>query len=200
MEWTSIGGLVLTSSVLASVLTALLNNAFAHGRERKKRSEDASFSALQLATDLEAYARRCAEDANEASLFEDTKGSAGSQITTVPEIAPFDAGIDWRALGIVFSDRAFSLRSEVGVARTALSGLWDISPIDTIDVASHKAVQLGAKAWDLASEIRTARGLSQVNRAGLAWDYRATLDKGLATIREMERKPRPYMGVAEDGP
>lgn len=155
LDWMKLWPLVLTSSVVAALLT--------HGlglfKDWLNRNRDADFAALYVALTLEDYASRCASVVGDIGTFWSSSGNAGTTHGNVPELENFKGEIEWKALGVKLTSKALSFRVSVGHTREMLTDLSQHVNEEIIEEARDQAVKLGLEAIAIAEAFRKTRRL-----------------------------------------
>ena len=144
-------GLVAGSSVLAAALTQG-SSVF---RDWLKRRRDASFSALYVALNLEAFARACSSALSDSHVYEASEGSAGSPQSRVPMKAAFPEEVSWDVLGVELTTACLSLGVDVETENERIGGEFEFVDDEAGVLAMRQAsADLGCRASELAADVR----------------------------------------------
>lgn len=177
-------GLVAGSSVLAAVLT----QGSSAVRDWLKRRRDASFSALFVALNLEAFARACSAAISESHTFEASEGSAGSARGSVPEKASFAEEVDWDVIGIDLTTSCLSLAVEIDTANEEIADCFEWVDEDAGIFAMRSAsARLGCHAYDLAATLRKQFGVEPLP-LNSEWNFVTNLKERKAEYDDIARR------------
>ncbi|PJO47207.1 hypothetical protein [Brucella pituitosa] len=145
----------------AGVGTAVAQGIFALARDERTKKSKADFLALQLAINLEAFARQCIELDREneaAEQFPDQEFPDWSAI--LPSISPTPDDIDgWRSLDQNMVGRYYNLWAERDAEQKSLSEVVYHVEDDLEEYVALSVEKLGTRALKLATEIRTRHNL-----------------------------------------
>lgn len=189
--------LVLTSTVVASIVTQVATVMRDRGAEAKNRK----FAALYLALALEDYGEKVSDDIidaeNEAAQSEE--GRFLFNVRAVPQYPE----VDWKALGIKRTVAAMSFRVEIDRIRTQLSAEAEFVDYEDVSLEARTlAVELGREAIALARAFRKEVGLPQRDMADTLDHFdrvKRADDERLARIAAYDARPKvPPPPIEED--
>lgn len=181
MNWT----LLLTSSVIAGVISGVIAQAAPWIREAITNGRAADFSALRLALMLEAYAGECSEVYSDVQNSIASSGHAGREHSHLPILPDYPADIAWHALGTRLTEKVLGFRVDRAdlAAEITFEAEWVVGPPDEISgFVGNKAVELGLKAVEVAETLRKKRKLSPAYPKG-RWNLKNYLVEKDAQIK-----------------
>lgn len=156
----------------SSVLAALVTQGLSAWRDRRGTNKDAAFSALYMAIAFEAYANECASLIGDSENHESSDGAAGTAHGNLPLLPPYPEEVEWKAFGLKRTTRALSFRTEVDSLRAMISDHWDfLDADDIVPLVREEAAKLGAKALDLAADLRRSKHIEPMTETG-DWSVR----------------------------
>lgn len=161
-----IGSFILAVAT-STVCATLLNQGIVQFLDHRRRRETARLSALYAANALERYCEQCAHHLGEKETYISSSGHAGQDWGCLPDLPEYPADIDWKRLGIPFTERMFAFRTGLESVQTMISAYYYEDPPDGGD--HHVLEQLskkGLEAGQLARDIRSEFNLTPVTPGG----------------------------------
>jgi len=159
MPTESIWPIIASSSVGAAVLTQL----FAEARERWRGRNEAPYSALYLALALEDYARQCETYLSDVETFWSSDEQTGKFHSSMPELAPYPAEIDWKRVGVRLFEKAFGFRVLLSEVDREIYQAYYFDPPDGGDqLLTESLASKGLTALNLGAEIRKKHKLAKL--------------------------------------
>lgn len=151
----------------SSVLAALVTQGLSAWRDRRRVNKDAAFSGLYMALAFESYANECASLIGDSENYDSSHGAAGKAHGNLPLLPPYPEEVEWKAFGLKRTTRALSFRTEVDSLRAMISGHWEFGDEDDIvPMVREEAAKLGAKALDLAADLRRSKHIEPMTETG----------------------------------
>lgn len=159
MEWSNI----ITAMLGAGLGTAIVEGGISLFQYLRTERSQAAFLALRIASQLEAYARACLGQMNDADNYMSSRGAIGNlhwQLPTFPDY-PDDAE-GWRNLSSQVMEIAFRLRADAEQHQQGLD-FW-AKEFGEPDQAFHdcydKCGTMGTAALNAAQSFRQHYGFS----------------------------------------
>ncbi|WP_203070702.1 hypothetical protein [Falsiroseomonas ponticola] len=168
----------LIKVVGAGLFAAFATHFLTGWREAKKSEANARHLALQISVALERFAIECADRVGDTEMSVSSGGHAGKAHLSLPTLAAFPADGAWGSLESSLAARALAMPNELLLADQKLSFEWEISDAD--DVARECARQAalhGARAFELAGDLRSRYQLPSFDPTKSAWDVKAYLKR-----------------------
>jgi hypothetical protein len=159
----------LVVGISASAITFPLSSY----RERKLHHRVDTYLAMQIAITLEAFAIACFDLVSENERAQPTDDDEGPR-KTMPPLARYPGGIDWRTLDAGLANRVLALRNDLAVSASTMYFEWSISSESQSDLCNEQAAKKGVQAWDLAHELRSRYSLDEYSPG---YDLRGKLQK-----------------------
>lgn len=188
LNTSEIVALVAGSSVLAAIVTQILNEL----RDGWKKKQDGGFSALYLALALESYAAECASLIGDSENFEVSDGHAGSAYGNIASLPDFPDSIEWKPLGLRATTQAMSLRVDIETTSAMITGSWDFGDEeDIVPIVRLEAARLGSQALALSKSLREMGKIEALSFADPKWNvavYLETKFKELTLKKEQWEK------------
>lgn len=180
---------MLTFAATTGIITAVLNQAFALGRDlvaaRSRRKALAGYHALRLAALLEGYAYDCAsfigENFNPQQPPDEPYPAYNANL---PDLQPYPEEIDgWHSLDLRLAGRALDLRNHIKGSVGVIASIIEYSESELGETLDEHAALRGQEAWVLAKDLRRRYGLPPFEPV---WDFTDTLDRALTSAREVQ--------------
>jgi len=169
---------MLTSFLVAvatsTVLATLLNQGIVQFREWRERKEAGRLSAIHAVMALVDYCDQCATRRGEKDNHLSSDGHAGTDWGSLPELPPYSEQIDWKRLGLAFTERMFAFRAGISSSQSLISSHYEFDPPEGGDAPlfaalTAKGVEAMKLARDISSEYRLT--LLVTERAYSSEDY-----------------------------
>ena len=146
---------VATSTVCAT----LINQGVTQWREHRAKKENGRLSALYLAELLERYCGACSTYLADKEAHTNSQGHAGNDWGCLPTIPEYPDDIDWKALGIPFTERVFRFRVDVEAIQGMISDAYSFDPPEggdghVLDNLPAKGLEANLIAQDLRRSFR----------------------------------------------
>lgn len=145
----------------AGIGTAIVQGVFALVRDEREKKSKADFLALQIALNLEEFARQLAELDSEnefAEHFQDREFPNWS--AKLPNFDPLPDDVEgWRSLDQNVVGSYFNLKSKREDEQKSIGQVLEIIEHDLEEYVAIAADELGSRALKLANEIRTRHRL-----------------------------------------
>lgn len=145
----------------AGIGTAAVQGIFTIARDERTKKSKADFLALQLAINLEAFARQCIELDRENEFAEQHPDQQFPDWSaTLPNISQTPDDIDgWRSLNQNMVGRYYNLWADRDAEQKSLSEVLYHVEDDLEEYVALSVEKLGSRALKLATEIRTRHDL-----------------------------------------
>lgn len=145
--WTT----VLTSSVVSAVISAATNLATQFLATRRS----ATYSAIRVATTLEAFVVRCVNELSDHDAHWSSKGAIGSETMKLPDFLPYPTDVAWQNLPPKLTERALTLITLVELeSRSMVRFMEQVEGPTETDHAIEATASRGLEALELADELR----------------------------------------------
>lgn len=145
----------------AGIGTAIVQGIIVLARDERSKKSKADFLALQIAIDLEAFARLCVELDRENEFAEHHPDEQYPDWSaTLPAIGSLPDDVDgWRSLDQNLVGRYFNLRSDRDQEQKDLNETLYHVEDDLEEYVALSVEKLASRALKLATEVRTRHGL-----------------------------------------
>ena len=154
------------------------------------RADEAEFLAVRLAIEFEGYAIESAERVADQKTLEDSGGHAGNKIGSLPEPPQPPKSDAYKFFDRALLDAIFQFPQDRLMANRAAIFWWDVVGDEEACTEAYKehTIRMGAKASEIAREIRSKNKLPARNLTFGRWEIDRFLDKELSRIHEREAK------------
>jgi hypothetical protein len=169
--------LALSAGIVTALITQLLTWLRDLHKDNKTNARMASFSALRLAVELEAFSIACADAISDTHLSESSEGHAGCAHTKIPKLSVFPEDIDWRTLDPSISAKVLTIRNEITTAQQKIDFWYEIDFDCVPNACLDQLGLLGYRAWMLAVELRKRHNIPLLDPTQLAWNIEECLRK-----------------------
>lgn len=172
MEWKDILGF----SVVAALITALLNQGSTWLLALRQKKQSADFDAVRLAVALERFSYECASRIADERTWRESRGAGGHAFYELPVLA-IPETIAWPFLKLDLVDRILVLENDLIRAASILSQEREnaFTPDEILHEPSEQAGLLGYRAHILAQDFRAEHQPKRKNEPLYVWDHVATL-------------------------
>lgn len=163
-----------------AVVVAVFNQGVTLWKERRHRQDDhqreRTRTAVTVAVALEAFALACADCIQAIAMSESEAQAQSSEDPLrgikLPEFVMPDAP-DWRWISAHLADAILGLQLKVKYSRIYIWAQADFntSAFDTVDTIKDHARRRGARAWQLAADLRRESCLPATDLTGEEWDF-----------------------------
>ena len=138
----------------SSITTVIITQAFNYFSNRNKLKNINKFIGLSLAKDLELYSWRCGIALSDHTMWEDTSGSCGRQITELPNVFKLP-NEDYKFFDLLILDKVYAFPLKLESADRAAQFFFEVAGRDeAYEKIFNECNELGAEALELATEIR----------------------------------------------
>ena len=145
----------LLAVAASTVVATIINQLFQIGREHSGRKEAARLSALYAIVALEDYYQKCASFLSEKEDHISSNGCAGENVCSLPDLLDYPEEIDWKRLGIRFTERMFAFRIGLREAQGLISYSYNFDSPDGGDTYVRELLATkGLDALQLARDIQ----------------------------------------------
>jgi hypothetical protein len=201
---TSIITVVGSTGVLSAFCTHLLGMFRDWRIEKKERARRASYAALRLATQLEAYAIECARRIEEVKTSLASNGSYGRLHARLPEIPPYPADIEWKSLESSLLDKVLAFPNQLLMSNDVTTFVAEDNLPEDPETATAECLQhcgyRGIQAWDIATHLRKKYGLKSSNVLSDSWNMFQCLEIEEAKYHDHQRIWREWKDKNFAGP
>lgn len=185
MDWKD----VLGFSVIAALITAVLNLGSTWLMAWRQQKKSADFDAMRLAVVLERFSYECASRIADEQTWRDSHGNAGREFFDLPSLTlPED--VAWRCLSIDLVDRLFTLDNDLFRSASIIIGEREyiFEPDGRANEPAEQAGLIGYRAHVLAQAWRAHYQPNRMAPGPQGWDHVAILrPKHDAKIEEYRR-------------
>jgi hypothetical protein len=168
---------------------ALLNFASQVWKDRRQRQH----VALQIAFHLEAYAIECEKQHSDNSLVNASGGSAGAEITGIPELAPYPSADQLRLLYPQTLNRLYAFPQECLIANRSVQDTFEFVDSDAAnEAAADGAIVMASNALQIAQGVRHHYNLEPRRLQFDGWSIEEYFEREQEKIRKRkaEREER----------
>jgi len=158
----------------------VFNQAFTYWKERRHRQDEhqreRTRTALTVAIALESFALACSKCIDDIRMAEAEASAQASEdplrAIKLPEFV-MPVAPDWRWVSPHLADAILGLQLKVEYSRAYIRAQVDFytSAFDTVNLIEDHARRRGARAWDLAKDLRSECGLPATDLNGEEWDF-----------------------------
>jgi hypothetical protein len=193
-DWLSI----VKTAFGAGLGTAAVQGGIAVYRERTRKNENATYLALRIAVQLEAYTSACCNfyfDNSNAQRLPDEPYPAWH--TELPTVSDFPDDTEaWRAMDRSLVARCLNFPNRVHASQNTIATAIEYTMDDLKYVLDEQASARGVEAWEIASALRKTYGL---DRAEIIFDYNDALQKVLEqTRRNIDKRAAAQAQLLEE--
>lgn len=167
----------VSTGIVTAIITQLLTWLRELHKDKSANARIASYAALRLAVDLEGFSIACADAISEAHLSQSSGGYAGRVHTKIPDLLPFPADVDWRALEPSISAKILTIRNEITVAQQSIDFWYEVDHDCVPNACLDQLGLCGYRAWKTAVELRKSYGLPPFDPTVLSWNVEECLKK-----------------------
>lgn len=183
MDWTAIIAIVLGSSVLGAVLNNLVNVLL----RRIKRSNQATFIALNIAHQFEQYASDRLSDAFDHDNAESSNNQIGEYINSIP-VLPHLPKEDYRVFDLTLLDSILDFQQQVHFANKSLSfARLVLDNEEALAEGYQSTLKLASESLRIADEVRQRYQLKK-----------RLLEFGGYSVRKGLKEKLDHIGHAKD--
>ncbi|ODV41511.1 hypothetical protein AWV79_35685 [Cupriavidus sp. UYMMa02A] len=169
---------------MGGLVVAVFNQGFTLWKERSHRRDEhqreRTRTALSVAVALESFALACSNCIDEIGRAEAEAAAQHSEDPLrgirFPEFVMPQAP-DWRWITPHLADAILGLQLKVQYSRTYIAAQIDFytTAFEAVALIAVHARRRGARAWELAKELRKECGLPASDLAGEEWDFSRSL-------------------------
>lgn len=177
--------------IVTAIITVGVGQAFLISKEYLSKASEGKFSALYAALFFEQYAGWCSRWLSEKEVYEGSDGHQGNDHGMMPELPPFPSEIEWKKLGLAFTEDSFSFRVEVNAADINIRYLAEFDPPDGGDFElRNELVKLGLSALDIAQRLRSSAKLKAPHHPYPEYTIQRHLAERRDALEEIKRTAR----------
>lgn len=167
----------ISAGIVTAIITQLLTWLRDLHKDKTTNARIASYSALRLAVELEAFSIACADAISEADLSASSGGHAGRIHTKIPNLQSFPEDIDWRTLDPSISAKVLTIRNEITVAQQSIDFWYEVDHDCVPNACVDQLGLCGYRAWKTAVELRKRYGLPPFDPTVLSWNVEECLKR-----------------------
>lgn len=166
MEIEDIVKLALGSGVIAAIVNQVITWFIGWKKELQENTRLRNYSALRIATLLEAFAINCRKGVAEADLFIETNGAGGKFESQMPELEKYPQDVEWKIIDPKLCASVLSVPNEVALCQMTIdhwidegqfddhAGVFTEDQIFVISIYIRETAKCGWWAWEIAKEAR----------------------------------------------
>lgn len=158
--------LALGSGVIAAIVNQGITWFMGWKKESQANKRLRIYSALRIATLLEAFAINCRKGVADAAVFSETNGDGGIVRSQMPELEKYPQDVEWKIIDSKLCASVLSIPNEVNLCQMTIdhwldegqfddhSGAFDEHQRFMIGTYIRETAKCGLRAWEMAKEIR----------------------------------------------
>lgn len=151
--------IALGSGVVAAVVSKGMELYFGGRKEKENEERLRRYSAIRIAVELERFAVRCDEVADEVDNYirtsEDEDLKLGKAHSQIPRLGNFSEDIDWKLIEVDLCAKILTFRNEIELCQKTINGWWEVCEFERFNHAVlSESAKCGYQSWELARRIR----------------------------------------------